>query len=102
MLRLAVGLQSAGGAQALACDVSGDGTISAYDAAKLLQRLAGATARFPVALACASDWLVLPAAGGTPPIIGAGACTPAALSISPPIGTADFTTAAFGDCALDR
>lgn len=101
-LRLAVGLQTAGGAQALACDVSGDGTISAYDAAKLLQRLAGAIPRFPVAVVCGSDWLVVPAAGGAPPIIGSGACTPAALAVSPPISAADFTAAAFGDCALDR
>jgi hypothetical protein len=42
--------------QRLACDVTGDGSISALDAALILQLSTGLIARFPVAERCSSDW----------------------------------------------
>ncbi len=106
-LQAAVGARTLGGLQALACDVTGDGTVSALDAARILQRLAGRLTRFAVADACTSDWLFVPASGApgaVPPSITGGTCTPAAWHFAPlsgPIDNADFDAALFGDCALD-
>ncbi len=104
-LQASVGLRQLNSTQRMACDVTGDGRVSALDAARLLQRLAGRPDRFPAAVACGSDWLFVPgvgAPGAVPPLIGAGACTPGALQIplASPVGNADFDAAVFGDCTL--
>jgi hypothetical protein len=102
-LQTAVGMRQLSGQQALACDVTGDGRVTSLDAARLLQRLAGNTQRFPVAQACGSDWLFVPAPGApgaVAPVIGSGQCTPAALALTlgPSSTTGDFDAAVFGDC----
>ena len=101
-LRASVGRQPLAGWRAVACDVTGDGRVTALDAARILQRLSGRLDRFAVAVACDSDWLLAPAAGGVPPMIAPGQCTPASLSypsLAAPVANADFVAAAFGDCA---
>ena len=104
-LQASVGLRQLNGAQAMACDVTGNGRVSSLDAARVLQRLAGRPDRFQVAVACGSDWLFMPAAGvsgAVVPVIGGGACTPGAIQVplAAPVGNADFDAAVFGDCTL--
>ncbi|MEO8603816.1 MAG: Ig-like domain-containing protein [bacterium] len=105
-LDVSVGRRSVAGAQALACDVTGDGRVTALDATRILQRLAGRLARFAVAEACGSDWIFVPAAGApgpVAPLIQNGTCVPASLRFAPlagPVVNADFDAAAFGDCGL--
>ncbi len=104
-LAASVGLQVPAGLQALVCDVTGDGRVTALDAARILQRLAGRLDRFAVSTACDSDWLFTPAPGiaGGVPVIHSGQCTPGVITIpalSAPIAAADFLAAAIGDCNL--
>lgn len=47
-------------AQFLACDVNGDGTLSAVDAVRILQLAVQKFSRLPSAVACDSDWLFIP------------------------------------------
>ena len=105
-LQASVGARQLSGMQALVCDVTGNGQISAFDAARILQRLGGRIQRFSIAERCASDWLFAPAPGApgpVPPVIQLGTCVPAALQLAPlaaPVGNADFDAALFGDCTL--
>jgi YVTN family beta-propeller protein len=104
-LQASVGLQAPTGLQRLACDVTGDGRVTALDAARIVQFLSGRFSRFPAALACQSDWLFTPAPGvaGAAPIIQSGLCTPGVItvpSLSAPAAAADFRAAAIGDCNL--
>src|SRR5262245_41558327 len=46
--------------QVMACDVTGDGTVGAFDAVLILEYLVGMVDRFPVATACGSDWAFIP------------------------------------------
>jgi len=102
-LEASVGARALGTVRALACDVTGNGSVSALDAARLMQRVAGQSTPFSVAVACASDWLFV-AAPGVPgavaPVIQSGVCQPAAiqLTIAAPFAGADFDAVAFGDC----
>ena len=104
-LQASVGLPAPSGWRGTACDVTGNGRITALDAARLLRRLAGNQARFAAAVACNSDWLFAPAAGvagGIAPVIQSGQCTPASIAVAnltAPIAGADFVGAAFGDCS---
>ncbi len=101
-LQVAVGARTLGDVQRLACDVSGNGSVTSYDAAQILQLLVGRMERFPVADACASDWLF--AARGALPSIGGGTCTPATLELDDlrtSVTNADFSAAVFGDCTLN-
>jgi cytochrome c peroxidase len=106
-LQSSVGLRQTSGAQAVVCDVTGDGRVTALDAARIMQRVSGRLARFQVAVTCASDWLFTPAAGvagGVAPVIRPTQCTPGSIAVpqlNAPITAADFQAAAFGDCALD-
>jgi cytochrome c peroxidase len=104
-LQASVGSRTLGAAEALACDVTGDGRVTALDAARIRQRLAGRIQRFAVAASCDSDWLFLPAAGapgGVMPQIQPGTCVPASFQFTPlaiSTGSADFDAVVFGDCA---
>jgi hypothetical protein len=93
--------------QRLACDVTGDGTISSLDAVRILQYAAQRIARFPVAERCGSDWLFVPAPAGVPnqlavaPVIGGGQCQPGYIRFEPLGGAVinqDFVAIPFGDC----
>ncbi len=95
-------------AQKLACDVTGDGGISALDATRIMQKALGSAAEFPAAAACGSDWLFLPNAGSAqnqtqlPPLLDSGStCRMGAVQFSPLAGQPDgqdFLGVVLGDC----
>jgi hypothetical protein len=93
--------------QLLACDVNGDGGVDVADAVLIVNRRVGLISRFPVAVACDSDWgffpLPTPAAGGqsTFPEPGAIPCQPGEIEYNPLTGQAlgqNFLGILFGDC----
>jgi hypothetical protein len=104
-LQHTIGTRTLSAAQALACDVSANGSVSALDASYILQRLVGAMPAFPAAVACGSDWIFTPsgAAGAVPPVGGGGTCQSGSLHFDPltaSISGVQFDGAAFGDCTL--
>ncbi|HSQ00042.1 MAG TPA: dockerin type I repeat-containing protein [Candidatus Dormibacteraeota bacterium] len=93
--------------QALACDVTGDGTVSTLDATLILQFATGAITRFPAATACGSDWVFQPqpiavsSQSITQPALNAGVCRPGAITYAPlegPTSGQDFVAVLLGDC----
>jgi hypothetical protein len=111
VLQIAAGVTAAGDdGDRLACDVSGNGTVSALDASLLLRFLVGAEAQLPVAATCGGDWLFIPelgpgAAGTTAlPIIAFGDCAPGAIvhdSLPGDLALQNFRAIPFGDCNGD-
>lgn len=104
-LEASVGSRTLSAYQRLAGDVTGDGTVSALDAARILQLADGLRPRLPIAEACGSDWAFVPAPDAAPnqvvsaPQPGAG-CASGAISFSPLVSPAagqDFVAVAFGD-----
>lgn len=91
--------------QRLACDVTGDGQLSALDAARILQFSVGLLARLPVAVACGSDWTFVadpdgPLSAGTTSS-AASACSTAMLALQDPpdqLPDQGLTALLFGDC----
>jgi len=93
--------------QRLACDATGDGTISTLDAVYLLQFSAGLIDHLPVSKLCDSDWLFYPVPGPeenqqivTPAMVG-GACQQGAIVLNPLVGPApqqNFAGILLGDC----
>src|SRR5207244_35885 len=82
-LEAAVRLRTLTPEQAMACDVTGDGTVSAFDAVLILEYVVGMIDQFPVAKACGSDWAFVPDASASSttmqliePQIQAGSCQP--------------------------
>jgi hypothetical protein len=95
-------------AQLLACDVTGNGSLSTLDAAMILQYKAGIITSFPVAQTCASDWTFVPTAQAsatiqlTQPLMRTGSCQPGSITFSPLADQctgADFSAVLFGDCS---
>ena len=93
--------------QQLACDVTGDGRLSALDAARILQLNVGLIARLPIANSCASDWLFMPDLDppqsqlAIDPVVGGGTCSGGKIMINDLLGEADqqnFRALVFGDC----
>jgi hypothetical protein len=93
--------------QQLACDVTGDGQLSALDAARLLQFSVGQIAHLPVADTCAGDWLFVPepnppqSQAVVDPIVGGGTCSGGKIMIDELLDEADaqnFRAVLFGDC----
>ena len=108
-LQWVVALRSLDAQQRLACDVTGNGTVSALDASLILQLKVGLINRFPVAQACMSDWafLPVPAAAANQQIIqpanmqAADSCRGGAIEFTPLAGQLqdqDFSAVLFGDC----
>jgi hypothetical protein len=102
-----IGLRTLTADQRLACDVTGNGTVSSLDAAKIVQLVLGAIPRLPVASLCSSDWAFIPDALAAPhqevipPHVGAGVCTAGAIRFDPLAGKVagqDFRAVLFGDC----
>ncbi len=100
-------LRSLDSLQQLACDVTGDGTISTLDAVRILQLVAGLRTRLPVAETCNSDWgftpmpAALPNQTLIPPLVTTGSCQPGAIRFTPladPATEQDFLAFVFGDC----
>jgi hypothetical protein len=93
--------------QTLACNVNGDDGIDVADAVLIVRRRVGLISRFPVAVACDSDWVFFPiptpAPGGqtTLPNPGANPCQPGTIAYDPlsqqAIGQ-NFAAILFGDC----
>ncbi|MEO8604017.1 MAG: dockerin type I repeat-containing protein [bacterium] len=106
VLQAVVGNRTFTGMQNLACDVTGDGTVSALDAARILQLVAGLRSRLPVAEACGSDWVFIPDPAAianqrlvTPQM--SPICAPGAIAfepLAPPASGQDFLGVLFGDC----
>jgi hypothetical protein len=106
VLQFVAGLRDLTPQQKLAADVTGDGTISALDATRILQFQVDIIQRFVVADHCHSDFVFLPdpapAAGQTlvQPLITPGQCRPGAIEYSaifPPVANQDFIAILFGD-----
>ena len=94
-------------AQILACDVTGNGSLSVLDASMILQYKSGLITSLPVAQACASDWAFLPVQSSTSafqpvqPQMLTGSCQAGAEAFSPLVGISsgvDFAAVLFGDC----
>lgn len=107
VLQAVVGKRTFNQYQHLACDVNGDGTISALDATRILQFVVGKISRLPVASTCQSDWAFYPQPVPAPyqsvslPQISPGVCQPGTITMNPLAGQAnsqDFLGILFGDC----
>jgi hypothetical protein len=107
ILQVIAGTRTFTARQRLACDVTGNGTLSSLDAANILQRQVGLLTRFAVANKCDSDWLfdpvATPGAGRRliPPLITASSCQRGAIAYEPLVGDQtqqDFVGILFGDC----
>jgi hypothetical protein len=93
--------------QRLACDTTGDGQLSALDAARILQFSVGMIERMPVAAMCNSDWLFVPVPPETlahavvNPSIGGGVCDAGKIMLDGLVAEApdqDFEAVLIGDC----
>lgn len=111
VLQIAAGLTTPSDiAERLACDVSGNGTLSSLDASLLLRFLVGAETQLPVVANCGFDWLFVPDLGpgtaGTPalPMIEPSGCDPGAIlygSLPGALPLQNFRAIPFGDCNGD-
>jgi hypothetical protein len=82
--------------------------LSALDATRILELVVGEIGRFPVSVACGSDWVfvpepleVLPSEQLVQPLFSPNVCQPGALLFSPLLGTAvdqNFAAVLLGDC----
>ena len=106
VLQAVAGTRTLDPQQALAGDVTGDGSVSALDATRILQFVVGALAQLPAAQTCGSDWLFVPAPAPAPspstalPALGPGTCERGAIGLSPLAGDAvgqDFRAVLIGD-----
>ena len=93
--------------QRLACDVTGDGTLSTVDAQRILQFSAGLINQFPVAQQCGSDWLFYPSPDPLQnqevvlPTIAGFNCQLGNIVMTPllnPAPNQDYEGILFGDC----
>jgi hypothetical protein len=95
--------------QRLACDVTGNGSPTTLDATEILQQRVGIISRFPVALACVSDWLFVPIPAPAPNqsviqpqnMAAVNTCQPGAIEFAPLAGNVtnqDFAAVLLGDC----
>ena len=108
MLQVIAGTRTFDARQRLACDVTGNGTLSSLDAANILQRQVGLLTRFAAATRCDSDWLFdpvatpAPAAGSITPLLTAASCQRGAIAYEPLAGDQTPTRTSvgilFGDC----
>ncbi|HSP99362.1 MAG TPA: hypothetical protein VL049_19240, partial [Candidatus Dormibacteraeota bacterium] len=107
VLQSLTGLQRFTSQQRLACDATGDGTLSTLDAVYILQFSAGIIDQLPAARMCGSDWLFYPRPAAapnqalvTPSLIG-GTCQQGAIVFNPLVGSVDgqnFDGILLGDC----
>jgi hypothetical protein len=106
VLDVSVGMASMPSGMAVAADVSGNGYISAYDAALILQRAQGNNQPFPASLACGSDWAFIPAPANVPnqsitlPALSDNGCIQGAVGYQPLAGNAaeqNFLAVLFGN-----
>jgi hypothetical protein len=107
VLQTIAGLRTFTTHQRLACDVTGNGTLSTLDASRILQRQVGVLSRFAVAEQCDSDWLFDPLTSSASdprriaPLVANGTCQNGALVYEPLANdktAQDFAAILFGDC----
>jgi len=106
-LQAAVGLRSLTPEQQLACDVTGNGTVSSFDAQLILQYKVGLIGSLPVASLCGFDWAFMPVPVTIsnqdliPPQVSLSSCETGAIVFQPLDSFADhqdFSALVFGDC----
>lgn len=106
-LQAVAGRRSLSANQSRACEVTGNDSLSALDAAHILQFAGGTRPTFGVATLCASDWLFVPVPAPAPdqtvtlPAFGGGACRHGAIHYDPlttSLTGQDFEAVLFGDC----
>jgi hypothetical protein len=104
--QIVIGMETADAFQALAADVTGNGTVSSLDAARIVQFRLGIITKFAVANTCGSDWLFVPDPSAASnqtlvqPQISTGFCQPGGIEFDPlvtPVDGQDFTAILFGD-----
>jgi hypothetical protein len=107
VLQAVSGLRTLDPVAALACDVTGDGTLSALDAALILQFDVGLIDRFPVAQSCGSDWVFVPQPLSAPaqqlifPQSSDAGCQSGRIlfqALQSDVAQQDFAAALIGDC----
>jgi hypothetical protein len=107
VLQAVVGNRTLTPTQQLACDVTGDGSISSFDAARILQYSVGGIAALPVTTSCESAWLFIPAVQtgesrqGVPPSVSTGQCQNGKIlhdPLSDKVENQDFDAIRIGDC----
>ncbi|MFN8644691.1 MAG: PQQ-dependent sugar dehydrogenase, partial [Candidatus Binatia bacterium] len=110
ILQRVAGVRPFGPAQLLACDVTGNGSVSPLDAARILQLLVGDLTRLPAAEQCGSDFAFVPVAAAAAnqeievPALDLAQCRPGAISYAPLVGQVagqNFRAALIGDCNGD-
>ncbi|MEO8605714.1 MAG: glycoside hydrolase family 44 protein [bacterium] len=106
VLQAVAGTRTLDAQQRLAGDVTGDGTLSTLDAARILQHVVGALPSLPAADRCGSDWLFVPSAAALPnqtvvqPALTSTTCAMGAITFAPLSGDAagqDFQAVLLGD-----
>jgi sugar lactone lactonase YvrE len=107
-LQAALGSRTLTTEQQVACDVSGNGTVNAFDAALILQYKIGLVSQFTVAGRCGSDWAFYPAPQSSlpgelpvPPVTSGLTCQAGGILYQPLSSNAtqqDFVAVPFGDC----
>jgi hypothetical protein len=106
-LQSTVQLRTLTALQAVACDVTGDGTVSALDSALILRFQVGLIDVFPVALRCGSDWAFAPSPGFAENLSARDvattttSCQRAQICYDPlvsPASNQDFLAIVYGDC----
>ena len=107
VLQAVAGTRTFDANQRLACDVTGNGTLSALDATRILQRQVGIPTSFGAVDQCGSDWIFKPNPGPATnqrliqPQISTGTCRRGAIALEPLVGNAilqDFMGILIGDC----
>jgi hypothetical protein len=106
-LQFATGRLPADADHGIACDVTGNGSVTVLDAERILQRSVGVAGRFAAAVTCDSDFVFFPFAAPATnqetvyPALRLGECRAGAVSYSPLIefaGAQGFRAALLGDC----
>jgi hypothetical protein len=107
VLQTVAQLRTLDATQRLACDTTGDGQLSALDAARILQFSVGVLPRMPVASSCGSDWLFVPdpAPAQGPvvvnPAVATGSCRAGTIMLEDLFDEAtdqNFRAVLIGDC----
>ena len=110
VLQLATRAQAPSATEQLACDASGNGTLSALDAALILRYAVGSDTTLPAASDCGGDWVFLPSldAGGfgspASPSLAPSPCQPGAIyygSLPASATQQNFLAIPLGDCDGD-
>ena len=107
VLQTVANLRQIDATQRLACDVTGDGQLSALDATRILQFSVGMITHMPVASACGSDWTFVPDPSPLQqqsivmPSIAGGSCDAGKImldSLTVEAVDQNFRAILFGDC----